>query len=156
MPRLFLFLHLIGIGMVLTTIFAAPLFERSIRKASEKTVALSYQRLFRQIGLLSPFGSLIILFSGIGNMYFDGYTVFSHGWLTAKIILFAVLVVNGGMINPPLMRKRMRLLEQLVEGNAPEGVEEMLGKYNRQQSIFLLVQSAVILVILYLSVYKPI
>ncbi|MEE9225721.1 MAG: DUF2269 family protein [Bacteroidota bacterium] len=156
MSRLFLLLHYIGMGILLTSIIAAPIFERNIRKASEKIVALTYQRLFRQIGLLSPFGSLIVLLSGIGNMYFDGYTVFSHGWLTAKIILFAVLVVNGGMVNPPLMRKRTALIEQMVEGNTRENAEEILAKYNRQQSTFLLVQTVVIIVILYLAVFKPV
>ena len=156
MPHLYLLFHILGVCMLLTTIIVSPIFERNIRKASDKNVALTYQRLFRQIGLLSPFGSLIILGSGIANMYYLGFGVFSQGWLTAKIILFAVLVVNGGMINPPLMRKRMNLLEQMAEADSSGDAHATLARYNRQQSIYLLVQSAIVGVILSLSVFKPV
>lgn len=155
MPRIFALLHYVGMAMLLTPIFVAPMFERGIRKAPEKTVAFMYQQLFRRIGLLSPFGSLLLLLSGIASMYFSGYTVFSHGWLTAKIILFGALVVNGGMINPPLMRKRSRLIEQMIEGNSLEHAEGILATYNRQQSIFLLVQTLIVIMVLYLAVFKP-
>lgn len=155
MPKLFLLLHLIGIGMVLTLIFAAPIFEKTIRRATEKKEKLNYQLLFRKIGLLTPFGSLLIVLSGIGNMYFGGYSVFSHGWLTAKIILFAVLVVNGGILNPPLMRKRAKLFEEMLGGKASENSDQLLARYNRQQSLFLLVQTVVVVIVLWLAVFKP-
>lgn len=149
----FLF-HLIGFGMIAALLFSGPILERRFKRAETLDAKVAVQRVLKSVGLLSPLAVLLLLATGIGNMYFTGLGPFKAGWLTAKIIFFAIAVINSAMAGARGGQRR-RLLERLALGeNVPNALPEMQ-RYNKQQSIFYLIQTFLILVILVLSVFRP-
>ena len=149
-----LLVHIIGVGMIFTTIFAGWILESRSRKIKDWSNRLTILRLLRSIGLLSPAGVLVMLVSGILNMHFAGLGVFSASWLTLKLVFFALLVISGVLFG---IRgtQRTRLVSKLADGKAPEHAERMLGSLERQQRLFFIVQTVLMLVILSLSIFKP-
>jgi uncharacterized membrane protein SirB2 len=149
----FLF-HLIGFGMIATLLFAGPILERRFQKGETLDTKVAIHRVMKSVGLLSPLAVLLLIATGIGNMYFTGLGPFKAGWLTAKIIFVAIVVVNGAMTGARAL-KRGKLLERLARGeNIPNALPQMQ-RYNRQQTTFYLTQWFLIVVILVLSVFQP-
>jgi uncharacterized membrane protein len=149
----FLF-HLIGFGMIATPLFAGPILERKFQKGETLETKVAILRVMKSVGLLSPLAVLLLIATGIGNMYFKQLGPFSEGWLTAKLIFVAIVIVNGAMTGARAL-KRGKLLERLARGeNVPNALPQMQ-RYNKQQTTFYLTQWFLILVILVLSVFKP-
>jgi hypothetical protein len=87
-------------------------------------------------------------------MYFTGLGPFKAGWLTAKLVFFAIAVINGVMAGAR-GAKRGKLLGRLARGeNVPNALAEMQ-RYNKQHSTFYITQTFLILVILVLAVFRP-
>jgi uncharacterized membrane protein SirB2 len=150
----FFLFHLIGFGMIATLLFAGPILERKFQKAETLEAKLAIHRAMKSVGLLSPLAVLVLVTTGIGNMYFTGLGPFKAGWLTAKLIFFAIVIVNGAMTGGRALR-RGKLLHRLARGeNVPNALPEMQ-RYNKQQTTFYFTQIILVLVILALSVFKP-
>jgi uncharacterized membrane protein SirB2 len=148
------FFHLIGFGMIATLLFAGPILERKFQKAETLEAKLAIHRAMKSVGLLSPLAVLLLIATGIGNMYFTGLGPFKAGWLTAKLIFVAIVIVNGGMTGGRALR-RGKLLHRLARGEiVPNALPEMQ-RYNKQQTTFYFTQIILVLVILALSVFKP-
>jgi uncharacterized membrane protein SirB2 len=149
----FLF-HLVGFGMIATLLFAGPILERKFQKGETLDTKMAILRVMKSVGLLSPLAVLLLIATGIGNMYFTDLGLFKAGWLTAKIVFVAIVIVNGAMTGMRA-RKRAKLLERLARGeNVPDALPQMQ-RFNKQQTTFYLTQWVLILVILVLSVFKP-
>jgi uncharacterized membrane protein SirB2 len=150
----FFLFHLIGFGMIAALLFAGPILERKFQKAETLDAKLAIYRAMKSVGLLSPFAVLVLVATGIGNMYFTGLGPFKAGWLTAKLIFFAIVIVNGSMTGGRAL-KRGKLLLRLARGeNVPNALPEMQ-RYNKQQTTFYFTQTILVLVILALSVFRP-
>jgi uncharacterized membrane protein len=152
----FLF-HLIGFGLLSTTILAGYIIDRKLRSQTDYNLKLNTAQIARVIGLLSPVATIVLLATGIGNIH-NRYLAatlnwYDEGWLVAKIILFAVAVLNGMIYGPKLTRGRTKLVKALSENNAPANAEELMRSYNNQITLFYLVQTVLLLLILYLSVF---
>ncbi|MBI1807694.1 MAG: hypothetical protein HYR76_11645 [Ignavibacteria bacterium] len=147
-------LHLLGFGLLMTTLVAGVLLEIQYRKAKDLQAKAIILRPLRSIGLLSPIASLLLLVTGIGNMVVRQYTLFAPGWLTAKIIFYAFAVISG-VIFGVKSRKRGALVKSMVEGSAPPNAEELLDTQTKQLTLFYVVMPIVLLIILALSVWKP-
>jgi uncharacterized membrane protein SirB2 len=140
----------------MTALIGGVILELKFRRAHDIPTKALILKLVRPIGLLSPVAMFVMLASGIGNMTTRGIDVFSHGWLTAKIIFFALLVISG-VLFVVHSRKRSMLLQQAASAS-PEQTESAprgLVNANRQISLFYCVISVLLLVILYLSIWKP-
>jgi hypothetical protein len=147
-------LHFIGIGTVFTTLLAGWILTAQYARTSDYHVKNQILVLLRPIGLLSPAGILILLLSGIWNMSILHYSISSAGWLSAKLVLFAVAAVSGimsGVLGP----QRKKLVSALAEGKAAEGAEKRVAAYDRLQRLFYIVQAFLILTILTLTLVKP-
>ncbi len=149
-----LLFHLIGFGMIATLLFSGPIAERRFRKAETLEAKVALQRVIRSIGLISPLAVLLLLASGFGNMYYARLGPFTAGWLTAKIIFFGIAIVNGIMAGAR-GSKRGKLLARLARGETVPGALPDMQRYNKQQSIFYITQTTLVLIILVLSVFKP-
>lgn len=147
-------LHLIGFGVIATLLIAGPILEQKFKKAETLDAKATLQKALRSMGLLSPLAIVLLLLTGIGNMYYSELGLFEAGWLTAKIIFFAIVVVNGAMAGARA-GKRGKLIDRLARGETPPNALSEMQSYNKQQSIFYLTQTILILVILVLSVFKP-
>jgi hypothetical protein len=149
--------HLLGFGLITTSLVAGWMLERRIRKTGDWNQKLLLISASRTIGLLSPIASFIMLVTGIGNIinvFGPSFSVvYSVGWLAAKIILFAFMLVNGAVFGPILSRKRTKLIQSLAAQSAPADAEETVAIYSKNLSTFYFVQALLLLLILFLSVW---
>ena len=152
--QLSMLLHLIGFGLLMTTLVGGLLLEMQYRKANDLQTKAIILRPLRSIGLLSPIASLILLVSGIGNMMVRQYTLFQPGWLTAKIFFYAFAVISG-IIFGVKSRKRGALVKSMLDGSAPANAEDLLRNHTKQLTLFYIVLPLVLLVILSLTIWKP-
>ncbi|MFI5251182.1 MAG: hypothetical protein ACHQQQ_02015 [Bacteroidota bacterium] len=146
------FFHFIGMGLLVTMIVAGFLLERKYRSLptlQEKGLLLS---VMKQIGLLSPLAILLLLVTGIGNMHSLAIGIFTFGWLTAKIIFFAIAATNGIMFSV-VARKRGTLVGKMLKNEAPPNAELQLKNYNKQVTMFHIVIDLLFIIILALAVY---
>jgi putative copper export protein len=151
----FLF-HLLGFGIIFTALFGGWLLERRIRAEKDSNQKLFIVKISRRFGLLSPVASVVMLLTGIINIFnlYNGniHLWYSEGWLIAKIILFAFLLVNGSIFGPVLIRRRTKIIQGVIEKTRPEDTESDLSIINKSISTFYLVQFLLLLIILYLSI----
>ena len=151
------FLHLVAFGLLTTTILSGFVLDRKLRKESDHRLRLTIAGVSRNIGLLSPIAALLILVTGIGNIHnrFFGTEMrwYAEGWLVAKIVLYVVMVLNGMIYGPRLTRGRLKLLNAVSEQSAPPDAESTLRSYNKQITLFYFVQTTLLLLVLYISVF---
>ncbi len=150
--ELTLLFHFIGFGLLMSTLVAGFMLDRQYRKAKDLQSKAVILRSSKPIGMLSPFGILIMLITGIGNMHALGVGLLTFGWLSAKVILFAIASISGitfGII----ARKRGALVGKMAAGTAPADAEATLKGYDNQAAIFYIVMPLLMLMILSLSVY---
>ena len=148
--------HLFGFGLLITTLIGGFMLEFQYRKEREIKQKLFVLSLAKKFGLLSPFVSLFMLATGMGNMY-NMYGSSFHfavmpAWLTAKIIFFAMLLVNGAVLGPILSRKRTAFLKTIEENIFSEKIGSTLKSFNKNISFFYAVQILLVIIILVLSV----
>ncbi len=146
-----LLLHLVGFGLLATTTVAGIILHLQYRKAKDLPAKAVVLQAMRPIGLLSPVAVLILLATGIENMRQIGVGLLTLGWLTAKIIFFALAVISGILFGIK-SRARGTLVQKMVAGNAPPFAPEMLQSLDRQITLSYVVMPLLLLVILYLTV----
>ena len=146
-----LLLHLIGFGLLATTSVAGLFLHLQYRKAPDLEAKAALLRAMRPIGLLSPVAVLILLVTGIGNMHAIGAGLLTLGWLTAKIIFFAMAVISGALFSIK-SKQRSALVQKMISGGAPPYSEDRVELLDRQILLFHIVMPLLILIILYLSV----
>jgi hypothetical protein len=147
-----IFFHFIGLGLLVSMIIAGIILEHQYRKVptlQEKGLLL---RVMKQFGILSPIATLLLLLTGIGNMHALAYGVLEFGWLTAKIIFFAIAATNGAIFGV-ISRKRGVLVGKMIKGEAPPDAESQLANMNKQVTMFHIVLDLLFIIILALAVY---
>lgn len=150
-------LHLIGFGLIFTALLGGWMIERRIRGESDWNQKLYIGKISRLFGLLSPIASVIMLLTGIVNIYnlYNGniYLWYTEGWLIAKIILFAFLLINGAIFGPILVRRRTKLMQAIAEKTALEDAKDNFKILSKSITTFYLVQFLLLFIILCLSVF---
>jgi uncharacterized membrane protein len=148
--------HLIGFGFIFTSLLGGWILERRLKAEKEWNQKLFVGKISRRFGLLSPIASIIMLLTGIVNIFnlYNGniHLWYTEGWLIAKIILFAFLLINGAVFGPILVRRRTKLMQGISEKTAPEDAAATIKILNKSISTFYLVQFLLLMIILYLSV----
>jgi len=149
---LILWIHLVGFGMLMTVSIAGFILNSQYKKAPDIQGKATLVRAMRPIGILSPIAVLIMLITGIGNMHELGLGVLDLGWLTAKIIFFAIAVISGILFGIQ-SGKRGKLVQQMAGNQAPADAQQLLKGFDRQIALSYAVMWILIAVILALSVY---
>jgi putative copper export protein len=151
----FLF-HLLGFGLLFTALWGGWILERRLRAEQDWPQKLFVGKISRRFGILSPVASIIMLITGVINIFslYNGNInlLYTEGWLIAKIILFAFLLINGAIFGPILVRRRTKLMQHIIEKNAQDDAEATIKIINKSISTFYLVQSLLLIIILYLSI----
>lgn len=151
------FFHIVGVGLVSAIVLGGWVVNRRIVKEKDVKLQLYVSQLSRPFGLASPFVVLLLLITGIGNIYNRelGTSIhwYNEGWLVAKLFLFAIFAVNGGVFGAVLGRRRTALLRTMSEEQPPERAEDTLKNYNRQFSWHYLVQFLLLVIIIALSIF---
>lgn len=157
MTVLIVMVHLLGFCLLSTALAGGWMMERVIRKEPDwiqKKLSLTIARKFWQ---LSPISFFVIFVTGVGNViqiYGTSFiSVYSMGWITAKIIFFACMMVNGTVLGPILFRKRTKLIYALFEQTAPSDAEATIKVYNNNLTTYYLVQTLLLLLIVFISVF---
>jgi NADH:ubiquinone oxidoreductase subunit 6 (subunit J) len=89
----------------------------------------------------------------IFNLYNGNITLwYTEGWLIAKIILFAFLLINGAVFGPILIRRRTKLMQGIAEKTTIEDAENTFKILSKSITTFYLVQFLLLIIILCLSV----
>ena len=149
--------HLVGFGILVASLLGGFIVERKLRGQSDLNLKIYTASILRAIGLLSPGAALLLLLTGIGNIQnrFVGTDLswYNEGWLVAKIVLYALLVLNGIIYGPRLTRNRLKLIKAQAEHEAPPTADATIRSLNLQITLFYLVQTLFLLLILYLSVF---
>jgi len=152
----FLF-HIMGFGLVFTTLLGGWIIERRISAEKDWSQKLYVGKIGRRFGLLSPLASFVMLLTGIVNIInlYDGDIAlwYAEGWLIAKIILFAFLLVNGAVFGPILVRRRTKLIQGIIEKAASDEAEHTITILSKSITTFYLVQFLLLIIILVLSVF---
>ena len=152
-----LIFHLLGFGLFTTILVAGFILERRFRREVDFRIMSAVGGASRGIGLLSPFAALLMLLTGIGNIYHRhlGTTLawYGEGWLVAKIILFVIFVLNGVLGGPRLVRNRMKILSAQADQGAQPNSDALVRSINRQLNLFYFVQTILFLLIVCLSVF---
>jgi uncharacterized membrane protein len=146
-----LLFHLLGLGLLMTTLMGGVILEVQYRNTKDVQVKANVLKSLRPIGLMSPVGMVVMLVTGILNMNFVGAGILTYGWLTAKIIFFALLVISG-IIFAIQSQKRGNMVRKLSTGGGPADAASQLKKYNGQVTLFYIVMSLLIVLILLLSI----
>ncbi len=150
--EIFLILHLLGLGLFVATLIPGYILDSQYRKATDIQTKATLLHALMPIGLLSPFAALLMLATGIANMHYLGVGLLDLGWLTAKIIFFALAVVSGAVFGAKA-RKRGKLIQQMAKGETSPEAEARLKELDKQQRLFYVVQPILLVIIIYLSVY---
>lgn len=126
--HIFTFFHVIGFGMIMTLPVSAIMLQGEMGRRDFGIVSKLGVFLGR-MDRVAQVGALVLLLSGIGQMWAHDITFASlqgqYQWLGAKIILFAVLVVNGVITAGPGIRRRVRLLLRIADQSAPTAEQEV-------------------------------
>ncbi|MGD1045194.1 MAG: hypothetical protein ABR936_07690 [Bacteroidota bacterium] len=148
--------HLIGFGLVFTALLGGWIIERRIRTEKDWNQKLYVGRIGRRFGLLSPIASVVMLLTGIVNIFnlYNGNINlwYTEGWLIAKIILFTFLLINGALFGPILIRRRTKLMQGIAEKTTLEDAESTFKILSKSITTFYLVQFLLLIIILCLSV----
>jgi len=149
-----LLVHVIGVGLLITSLVGGAILQVHYMRGSGWGTRLVLLKAIRTFGLLSPIATVLIVCSGVANMLLLQMGTFTHAWLTAKLVLVLLSVVNGTIFGIRGSR-RSRLAVAMAESRAPEGAGLILEQMNRQQRFFFINQTILILVILGLSIIRP-
>jgi len=150
--QLILMLHFFGLGLLVTSMVAGFILNNQYKKAKDLPTKATILRSLKPIGLLSPFASLIMLISGIGNMHMLGYSILElPGWLAYKIVFYALAVISGILFGVK-GKKRGALIQQMSAQTAPANADELLRGYEKQITLSYIVMPIIFLIILYLSI----
>ncbi len=147
-----LLFHFIGFGLLVTLNVAGFILNMQYKKAPDFQTKAIIVRAIRPLGLLSPVAVLIMLITGIGNMHSLGLGVLDVGWLTAKIIFFAIAVISGILFGI-VAKKRGTLVNQIAAGKGDANAEAQLKGYDKQIDLFHVVMPILLITILWLSIY---
>jgi hypothetical protein len=150
-------LHIIAFGMLTGAFIPSYLLDRKLRAEQDWGRKMYIGGIMRTFGLFTPITASLLLLTGIGNIHNRllgaPYEWYQEGWLVAKIILFVILAFNGLFFSRKFSMGRMMLIKAVADKNAPADAEQRIASYNKKISWLFLVQTLLLLAILYLATF---
>lgn len=151
--------HFIGIAFVLSQPVTTLLIWAT-GPGRDVRVSAKFAELLSRIDRVALIGVGILIVSGIGQIWAHGIgpgDIFTQQvWLAVKLILVALLVLNGVILAGPAIRSRVRLLHEVADsgGTTPAQEAALRQSYLRTQwtgSIMILL----LLGILFMVIFQP-
>jgi putative copper export protein len=150
------FFHLVGMGILFAAITGGWILERRIRVEKDLDNKLLITKINRRFNLLFLIAATILLLTGIINIlniYGSHVNILgTAGWLIAKIILFAFLIVNGTIFGPTLIRRRTKSIQNALDKPNSEDAANNIKILNKGIATFDLVQFIILIFLLFLSI----
>jgi putative copper export protein len=150
-------LHLIAFGFVGATLIPGIILNRALIAEKDPSRKIAIGATMRKFSAFAPFNIILLILTGIGNIY-NRYlgapsAWYEEGWLVLKLCLFAAIVLNALFVAPALGKGRMGLIKQMAEGKAGGRAAEQLQRLDRKSTILFIIQTTLVLGILWLSVF---
>lgn len=153
------YFHLLGFGLMTTSLAMGWFLNLRFSASQGPDVRESVESMMRTMLLLFTAASLLLLATGIGNIFNLYYGTrllwYQQGWLVIKIILFGIMLVNGTVFGPLTNRRRMKIIRNTEEDTATEEAQKNLKYLNGQMNWFFAVQSVLLLGIVFFSAFGP-
>ena len=160
MQGLWMFLHITGFGAVFGAMIAGPMLERQFQSATDWQVRGKIAMMGMRISVIARVAMLLLLVSGIGNMVEYGFgfeLAFScqAWWLGAKIVLWAIMLINGQLFAMQMMRIRGSVMQKVMAGNIPPDGESILKSTFKRANMFFRIQGFMLIVVMILAIFRP-
>ena len=151
------FLHLIAFGLVAGVLIPSFILDRKLRAEKDWGRKLYIGSIMRTLGGIAPYNIALLIITGIGNIYNRtfgfSYPWYEEEWLVIKIGCFLVLAINALFVVPNIGKKRGMIINSVVNNPALEGAKEKYEIYNKKISLLFLIQTTLLLAILFLSAF---
>lgn len=149
-----LFFHLLSLTVItggmagsLTTYLT---FRKAVHSAPPQLPGLG--RLFPIFGIVTQAGLLLMIISGLLLMQSRGWGDWRQAWLTAKLVLIALLFLNAHVVSLPTGK---RMGQALAKGGMPPGENLEVLRALRILAIFWTFQVTGLVLIIGLAVLGP-
>ncbi len=152
--HILLLIHLLGFAALFTATVGGWILHSNYRNANDLQSKILLLKALKPFGVLSPIALLVMIGSGIGNMIYFGIGPLSEHWISAKLVLVAVLLVNGVIFGQRSVR-RGKLLMELANGDTSEATRTSVASLDNQIRVFYFVQFVLLLLVLALAVVRP-
>jgi len=148
--------HLLAFATLVASMVGLFVLDRKLQSEKDAGRQLYVGGLMKTFALFGPFNAVVLLLTGFGNMvnrYGWGGMGNMETWLKIKIVLFFILAFNGMILGSRMSKQRMMLIKARSENSAPPESESLIATLNVKFTIFFAVQTLLILVIVFLSVF---
>jgi len=151
------FLHLIAFGLVTGALIPSFILDRKLRAEQDWGRKLYIGSIMRTLGAAAPYNIALLIITGVGNMYNRtfgfSYPWYEEQWLVIKLSCFLVLAINALFVVPKIGKQRAMIIKSFVDKSASIDSEEMYKNLNKKISFLFLVQTTLLLIILFLSAF---
>jgi hypothetical protein len=151
------FLHLIAFGLVAGVIIPSFILDRKLRAEQDWGRKLYIGGIMRSLGAIAPYNIALLIITGIGNMYNRtlgfSYPWYEEEWLVIKLACFLVLAINGLFVVSNIGKKRAMIIKSVVDKSDKGDAKEKYESYNKKISLLFLIQTTLLLIILFLSAF---
>ena len=152
MPAAPLFLHIISLVVLFGGAVGGLMVHRvlvsTIRTAPLNAAPLGMAA--GRLGITAQIGALLMLLSGLNLMASRGWADWGSGWLSVKLSIYVLLVLNGFLVAKPTS---IKLMAQMSRGATADAgiVRKLVGRLD----LFYVAQFAGLFAILALAVFGP-
>jgi hypothetical protein len=151
------FLHLIAFGLVMGVLIPSFILDRKLRSEEDWGRKLYIGSIMRTLGAFAPYNIALLIITGLGNMYNRtfgfSYPWYEEEWLVIKIGCFLVLAINALFVVPKIGKGRAMVIKSFVDKSEPGDAKERYASFNKKISLLFLIQTTLLLAILFLSAF---
>jgi uncharacterized membrane protein len=142
--------HILSFGLVATGVIGGDVVDGSVRGALRRGAvqeADAIAGMMLRLAICAQVGAGLLLLSGVGMLAEKHWGFWGEGWLTVKLILFGVLVLNG----PLVARPAAKALRAALQAGRMDATSRILSRL----ALFHVVQTVGLVAIVVLAVLKP-
>jgi hypothetical protein len=160
--KVLLFLHIFVVIVGIGGVFLNGVYGMQVRAAGPdglvilKAVHKVTNVAMKFIYLIPIFGILLVLDSGVGNG--EHNWKFSQSWVGLALLLYIAAIAISHAVLKPSVKKMIALGEEMKSNPSPGGPPPQLGQMQelgKRLGIFSMVNQLIVVVILYLMIWKP-
>jgi uncharacterized membrane protein len=142
--------HILSFGLVATGVIGGDVVDGAIRGALRRGApqeAGAIAGMMLRLAVAAQVGAGLLILTGVGLLAEAHWARWGQGWLTVKLILVGVLILNGPLVaRPAAVALRTALQAGKLDATAPP---------LRRLALFHIVQTSGLIGIVVLAVLKP-
>lgn len=142
--------HILSFGLVATGVIGGDVVDGAIRGALRRGAAQeagAIAGMMLRLAIVAQVGAGLLILTGVGMLAEAHWAWWGQGWLTIKLILVGVLILNG----PLVARPAAVALREALQAGKMEATVPLL----RRLAVFHVAQTTGLIAIVALAVLKP-